>query len=1222
MSSGLSRAHIPKRAKRTGLRIAAALRRWLQPENFPLIILWYDLPFPSSSVGFSMTRNRALDLFQAQLRAECSGAHVGSHLPAIQPGSILCMEAKMIAQKRHQTLFQMWQSKQRRICALAGLALLCQIALVPLRAQSTNGVIDGTIEDATQATLAGASVTATNVATSVHYKATSNQLGYYTIPFVPPGQYTIEATLRGFRTLERTGVVVQVNETAHLNLVLQAGSVAETVTVTGAAPVIDTEQSSVADVVSHRAVVGLPLNGRNVYSLEELMPGAAPDNVGLFRFNGVRARSNEILVDGVSQIPPETRSAPISPPPIDAIDEFRIATSGYTAEFGSAAGGIINVATKAGTNSVHGDAWEFLRNDVLNTANYFTPAGQKKPILRQNQFGGTIGGPVWLPRIYNGHDKTFFFADYEGVRIRSQKVFDVTVPTTAERGGDLSAFLGPQAGTDGSGNPIYKGEIFDPSSTQTVNGVSVRTPFAGNIIPPDRIDPVAKALLAYYPSPSNQALSNNLQNATSTGSNTDRYDIRVDENISSRNRVFGRWSNYTSNPLQSVPFRGAAGDFDSDTGYQRSLSTSFITTISSSLFNEARGLFLQAKTNNIPYLHNENIAQTLGIGNITNQAGLPEIDTSSIQQLGNSASGSWLVDNQRMFDVIDNLTYLHGKNNMKAGIEIRFYRLKNFQPSFDNGYFAFRSSQTAEPGTLSTTTGNAFASFLLGEAYETQYTETDPGQIASEEYYGGFFQDDRKETNRLTLNLGLRYEVNSRITPKHGYSSTFDIATGKVLAGAARPIPSLDLANIAPRVGLAYDVFGNSSMLIRSGFGIFYSPITGMGGNPLNGLPKFPYAFTSTVVSPDTITPVSTLSAGPVLLPTYPIDSPQLGYGAAVQIQSKNTAPYVYQWNLGIEHTIGRYTAVDVSYVGSASHKFDIGRLNYENIDQVPYSVAKQAAIDQNTINPNTQSLLPWPNFQQVQYLNPRWGNSFYNSLQLQVQQHMHGGFTYMIAYTFAKYIDNGSESYNSLGGDWAQDVYNLRLERADSTAEIPQHFAASYNWDLPFGSGRAFPVHGLLDSIVGGWQINGIVIAQDGQPVDVEQSTITSSTYSLLQRPNLNGNPILHSSRSVAKWFNTSAFSAAAPQSIGTSPRNPLRSPGLTDADMALVKSWHVHDASSATAVDFRLEGFNITNTPPLVLATRTTYNPSLTLAQQSFGQITTANAGRVLQVALKVHF
>jgi hypothetical protein len=1087
-----------------------------------------------------------------------------------------------------------------------------------LEAQSTNGQIGGVVQDSTNSAIPSASVQATNTATNVVYKSTSDSSGNYTILFVPPGTYIVETRAQGFATLKRLGIVVAVNQNLRIDLTLQAGGVDQVVSVTSAAPVIDTQSGSVATVVDNKKVTQLPLNGRNVYSLDALVPGAAPDNTGRIRFNGIRARSNEVLVDGVTQVPPETRSDPVSPPPIDSIDEFRVATSGYSAEFGSAAGGLINVATKAGTNSLHGTLWEFLRNDVLNTANYFSPAGQKKPILRQNQFGAAAGGPVRIPHLYNGHDKTFFFADYEGLRVRNQTVFNVTVPTQAMRNGDFSAFLGAQIGTDAAGNPVYQGQIYDPNSTHVVNGQQVRNPYKNNQIPTG-ISQISKNLLAYYASPTNSALASNLQDATSTGSNTNRYDIRVDENISARNRVFGRWSDYRSSPLTSVPFRGAAGDFDQNIGEQRSLSTSFITTISANLFNEARGLFLQSKTNNVPYLGTKNIAAAVGIPGITNSAGLPAIDISSIQQIGSSASGTFLNDNQRVFAIIDNLTYLRGAHNFKVGTEIRFYRLKIFQPTYYNGYFAFRSAETSAPGSLSSRTGNAFASFLLGTADISEYTEVDPGQLVNGEYYSGFIQDDWKATPRLTLNLGFRYEVNSRLADKRGLSSTFDTATERVLAGPARPIPPLDLSNAGPRLGLAYDILGNQSTLLRSGFGMFYSPITGAGGNPLNGVPKFPYEFTSIATSPDGITPVTTLAAGPVIVPQYSPTDPKLGFGANVQIQSPNTAPYVYQWNLGVEQAFGNTLVADISYVGSAGHKYDIGRLNYENINQVPYSVAKQAAISQGTINPVTANLRPYPNFNYVEPINPRWGNSIYHALQLKLEQHMRGGVSYLLSYTWAKYIDNGSEAYNSLGGSWAQDIYNLRAERTDSTAEIPQRFVASWVWDLPYGRDRHFHMDGLMDALIGEWEISGLATAQDGQPVDVEQATITSNTYSLLQRPNLSGNPVLHSGRSVARFFNTSLFGPAAPQSVGTSPRNPVRSPGLIDADMAVSKRWHVYEEDN---LEFRMEAFNLSNTPPLILQTRTTYNPNLALSQQSFGQITSAGSGRVFQAALKFHF
>ncbi len=1086
-------------------------------------------------------------------------------------------------------------------------------------AQSTNGQITGVVTDASGAALPNATLQAINTQTNVTYKATANTSGVYTVPFVPPGDYVIQVSSPGFSSLKRSGIVVQVGQTLELNLQLQTGSVDQTITVDAAPPAIDTQSSAVATVIDNQKVTQLPLNGRNVYSLQGLVPGAAPDNSGRIRFNGIRSRGNEVLVDGVSQVPPETRGDPVSPPPIDSIEEFRIATSSFTAEFGSAAGGLINIATKTGTNSLHGTVWEFLRNDVLNTRNYFAPVGQKKPVLRQNQFGFVLGGPVYLPKLYDGRNRTFFFVDYEGSRIRSQTVFNVTVPTLAMRSGDFSAFLGNQIGVDALGQPIRQGQLYDPATTQTVGGVRVRTPFANNRIPTDRFSPVAAKLLAYYPNPTNGAASQNLSTATSSGADTNRYDIRIDENINTRNRLFGRYSNYNSAPLVSVPFRSAQGDFDVSLAKQRSLSLSFITTLSSNTFNELRGQFLQVKQDAVPYLSQQNVAGSLGIAGVTNQAGLPTMDISGIQQLGPSASGTYLQDNQRMFAILDNFTFLKGKHSLKAGFESRFYRLKNFQPSYFNGYFAFRSAETSAPGSLSSSTGNAFGSFLLGQADSTQYTQVDPGQLVNGEYYAGFLQDDWRATSRLTLNLGIRYEVNTRLADKRGFSSTFDLASQRVLAGAQRPVPPLALSNFAPRVGLAFDAFNNGNTLLRSGFGIFYSPITGTGGNPLNGVPKFPYEFTSVANSPDGISPVTTLSAGPVIAQQFAITDPKLGFGANVQVQSPNTAPYAYQWNLGVAQALSRGMTLDVSYVASVAHKFDLGRLNYINLNQVPYGVARQTAIAQNTSNPVTAPLRPYPNFNNVYAINPRWGNSSYNSLQAKLEQRARFGFNYLLSYTWAKYIDNGSEAYGFLGGSWPEDIYNLRRERTDSTASVPHRFVAAVVWDLPFGEGRAVRLHGVSNVLGGGWQISHVLTAQNGQPVEVEQATNTSNTYSLLQRPNLNGDPILRSGRTVRRFFNTSAFSAAAPQSPGTSPRNPIRSPGLFNTDLAAIKNFKIYEANT---LEFRLEVFNLTNTPPLLLQTRTTYNPNLALASQSFGQITAAGNGRTLQAALKLHF
>lgn len=1109
---------------------------------------------------------------------------------------------------------------QKRIFGAILLTVGLSFEWPALEAQSTNSQINGQVTDESGAAVPGSKIIATNVGTGIDYEATSDQSGLYNIPLMPPGDYRIDVNTPHFRSVSRSGVKLDVSQTVKLDFKLQVGSNTETISVTEAAPVIDTESGSVSTVIDNRKVTQLPLNGRNIYSLNALVPGAAPDNTGRIRFNGTRVRSNEVLVDGVTQVPPETRSDPVSPPPVDSVDEFKIASSSYSAEFGSAAGGLINVATKAGTNEFHGTLWEFFRNDKLNTRNFFTPATQKKPVLRQNQFGAAGGGPVLIPRVYNGRNRSFFFADFEKTYTRSQTIYNVTVPTAAMRSGNLSQYLGRVIGTDALGNSVAQGQIYDPATTRTAGGATVRTPFAGNQIPLTRLDPIALKLLGYYPNPTNGNLAQNYQTASSSGTTLYRYDIRGDENISSNNRIFGRWSDYHSTPIAAIPFTGASGAFQQNLGLQRSLTLSWISTVSSSTFNELRGSFLQAKTNNIPYLAGQNIAGQLGIPGITNNAGLPAIDISSIQQIGNGASGGYLQDNQRVFSIIDNVSIIRGRHSITTGGEIRFYRLANFQPSYYNGYFGFRSAETSLPGSLSSSTGNAFASFLLGVADSTQYTVKDPGQMVNGETYGAYVQDDWKVTGRLTLNLGIRYDLNTRLQDKRGYSSTFDFATGKVLAGPAQYLPPLATKNFAPRFGFAYDLSGKQTTVVRGGYGIFFAPIVGGGGNPLNGVSKFPFEFTSTGTSSSGITPASTFAQGPVILPQYSLDDPKLGFGGNVAAQAPNTAPYVEQWNIGVEHTIANSLVFGAAYVGSGGHKWDTGRLNYINVNQVPYPVAQQAGVAQRTLNPNTANLRPYPNFNYVELLNPRYGNSSYNSLQLKLEQRFRGGVNFLISYTWAKYIDNGSEAYNSLGGSWPADVYNLRLERADSTAEVPHRFVASYVWDLPFGAGRHFGLHGWANAIAGGWQLSGICTIQDGQPVDVEQSTITADTYTLLQRPNILGNPNLPSdARTIGRWFDTSMFAAAVPLHVGTSPRNPIRAPGLTNFDGALHKMWGFGEKRSA---EFRFEAFNFTNTPPLILQTRTTYNPNLALTSQSFGQITSAGDGRILQLALKVHF
>jgi len=1087
------------------------------------------------------------------------------------------------------------------------------------------GGITGIVTDSQGAALPGVNVEVRNIATNVISTATTNDEGNYLVANLIPGSYELSANLPGFKRFVRTGFQVQVAQTLRIDPVMPIGDVAETVVVSGASPLLQTETGSRGEVIDNRKITQLPLNGRNVYSLTALVPGAAPDNTGRIRINGARARSNEYLVDGVTQVNPETRGDPISPPPIDSIEEFKVLTNSFSAEYGNSAGGVISVATKSGANDFQVTLWEFFRNDVLNTRNFFAPPNQRKPVLRQNQFGIAGGGPVFLPRfseggpaLYNGRNRTFFFADYEGLRVRNQSVFNLSVPTLDVRSGDFSRLLGPVIGTDSLGRQIRQGQIFDPATERTVNGVIVRDPFPNNVIPRDRFDRAALRLLEFYPLPTeSNVITQNFRRANSTGNDSNRFDARLDHVITANNKIFGRYSYSQGDSLPNAAFRGATGDFEANATTNESITGALTSTLTSTKLNEVRLSYLSRVVDRPPYLADTNVAQQVGIANITTASGLPNIDISDVATLGSNFSGGFIIGEQQVYSLIDNFSLIIGRHSIKFGGEARFYRLSNFQPNALNGRFLFRAAQTAMPGTLQARTGNAFASFLLGSVNQTQYTQQDPGQEISSETFAGFVQDDFKLSRRLTLNLGLRYDLNTRISDTRDFDSTLDLASGRVLAGSAKPDVSLDTNNFAPRFGFALDLVGNQTTVLRGGYGIFFQPIIGGGGNPLGGLPKFPFEFTSNATAIG-VQPVTILSQGPVRQQEFDPTDPRLGFGATVQIQAPNLAPYVQQWNIGLERSLGGNLLIGAAYIGSAGKKLDSGRNGYLNINQVPIEVVQQAARQQNTTTPNTAALRPYPNFNEIQPLLPRYGDSIYHSLQLKAERRFSNDLSFLASYTWSKSIDNASEVFGFTGGSWPQDVYNLRGERAVSTADVPHRLVASYVYELPLGANRLLPLSGLLNTLVGGWQINGITTLASGRPVDVEQSVNTTRTFSLLQRPNITGNPNLpRSQRTLERYFDTSVFSAAAPLNFGTSPRNPFRGPGLVNFDVALIKAFAF---SERRGIEFRAEAFNVTNTPPFQLDTRTTFNPGLPLNQQNFGRITSAGPGRQIQFALKL--
>jgi len=1079
------------------------------------------------------------------------------------------------------------------------------------------GNITGIVNDSSGLVMGGVAVEAKNASTGVVTRTATNAAGLYSIGNLIPGSYQLTAEMAGFKRYLRSGLTVQVGETSRVDIAMQVGAVTESVDVVGAAPLVETESGALGEVIDNRKITQLPLIGRNVYSLINLVPGATVDNSGRTRVNGSRARSNEFLIDGVTQVIPETRSGQAAAPPPDSIEEFKVLTNAYSAEYGNGSGGLVNAATRSGTNEYRVTLWEFLRNDKLNTRNFFAPANSARPILRQNQFGLAGGGPISIPKLYDGRNRSFFFADYEGLRVRSQRVFNVTVPTAAMRAGNFSQFLGTSAGTDALGRNVLQGQVYDPATQRTVNGVVVRDPYPGNLIPQSQWDPVAVKLLDFWPSALSSGLTQNFQTATATGDDSNRFDVRGDHVLTQSNRVFARYSRSKVSGLPSVAFRGASGDTQQNTTEQ-TLTGAWTATLSPTKLNEFRFAYLDWDRFRDIYLGDTNVAQQVGIPGITTNSGVPFMDISDVNAIGNGFSGGFIKGRNKVISLIDHFSVVQGRHTIKFGGEARIYRLQNFQPASLNGSFAFRSAQTSLPGALQARTGQAFASFLLGLANQTQYTQKDPGQIVNNVTYGLFFQDDWKITRRLTLNLGVRYELNTALSDARGFHSTFDLDRQRVLAGASKPGQIVDRNNFGPRFGFAYDLTGDQRTVIRGGYGVFHQPIQGGGGNPLSGIVKFPFEFTSNAISPNGLDAVTRLRQGPILQQEFAIDDPRLGFGGNVQLEGPNLAPYVQQWNLGVERSLAKDIVFGAAYVASVGKKLESGRNGYLNLNQVPIALAQQAGRDQNRLNPDTRALRPYPNFNEVQPLLPRFGDSNFHSMQLKAEQRLRGGLNYLVAYTWSKSIDNNAEIFNFTGGSWPQDAYNLRAERAVSTADVPHRLVGSYVWDLPFGKGLRFPLSGFWNAVAGGWQVNGVTTLSSGRPVDVEQSTNTTATFSLMQRPNISGSPALsRDERTLDRFWDTSKFSAAQALNFGTSPRNPIRGPGLVNFDVAVIKQWTFQERRG---VEFRAEMFNFTNTPSFILDTRTTYNPNLPLDRQTFGRITAARDGRIIQIALKL--
>jgi carboxypeptidase family protein len=1086
---------------------------------------------------------------------------------------------------------------------IVGLCLL--LCRLPAAAQTTAGSIVGTVTDTTGSIVPNAAVTVTNEGTGITFSATTDTAGNYVVTPIPVGRYTVTVETKGFKKAVRAGIIVNVQDRIGVNVVLEIGEISQTVEVQAAAPALQTESSYLGQVVDSQRIVDLPLNGRYFTRLAVLTagtlptaPGARDERTGGFSSNGVRPYQNNYMLDGVdnnslSQDLTNESSFVYGPSP-DAIEEFKVQTNSMSAEFGRSGGAVMNVTIKAGTNGFHGSAFEFLRNEKLDAKNYFDPPDQPTPPYKQNQFGGAVGGPI----IKN---KTFFFADYQGTRIRQSLTFLSAVAPLAWRNGDFSGFQ----------------PILDPDSP-------THQPFPNNQIPKARWDPAAANLIALMPGPnvpgdvSPRGVGNNYLINPVEPNTTDQGDIRIDHKISNSDSIFGRFSmsNQTLTPPARIPPPLAAAQFSSGdwTNNTRQVVLSETHIFSPRIVNEFRAGYTRLRTERLQFNSNENLSEKIGIPGIPftgGNGGLPRFSVSGLQNFG-SATFQPTREFENVFTFVDTLSVISGRHTLKFGAEVRpQVNFSILQPPVPRGRFYFTGDFTRDPDDRSNT-GLGFADFLLGRVNRTLVgsfindTFQQPGYI----FYA---QDDIKLTRKLTLNLGVRYEFISMPKERRDAQASYNLTTGAldIANGRQDPLPPnffpevpvnrnaprqlvpQDRNNFAPRIGFAYQLTPRT--VIRSGFGIFYSSyesgplsIPNPGNNPPfyeeSNFNPVSFGVPNPIVNQLSKGLPANIFAEPAAVPLFSLDP-----------NFRN--PYVQHWNFSVQRDLGFNTVWEISYAGSSGKKL----YEFRNANQP--TPTPDATIDYDSRRPYPflgNDLTYWCSC----------NSSTYHGLQTKVEKRFSNGLSFLGAYTWGKSIDEQSQA--SLGFDNSTSVrneHNYHVEKSRSDYDIAHRFVVSYTYNLPFGRDRQGAAKLLLD----GWQLIGIHAFNTGTPYTIHASSDFSNADGDSRPDRIPGvSDVPSGGRIREQWFNPAAFTNPGDGQWGNVGRNVLTGPGLVSVDFSLFKTFPI---TERWKLQFRSEFFNLINHPNFRGLDTTFDSPSA-------GELSAAGAARQIQFALKLLF
>jgi hypothetical protein len=1142
---------------------------------------------------------------------------------------------------------------------------LALVAVAPhLSAQTVAGQISGLVTDPSGAAISGAKVVITDVERNVTFRSESNESGFYLVTPLPPGRYKLRAEKSGFRAHVIESIPIATQQKAGINIELQVGAVTESVTVSGGAQQVETTTATLSGVVENKRIIDLPLNGRNVFSLAWATAGVFPQrpaagsanegfhSIGIFTVNGGRDSSNAILMDGVPvtmNSNTANMNANSAVPSVEGVEEFRIQTNSYSAEYGRSGGGVLTIATKSGTNTLHGSLFEFVRNSSMDANNWFANAsGARLAKFQRNEFGASSGGPLVIPKVYDGRNKTFWFAVYEGRRQRSASTRFFTLPTDAQLAGDFS-------NTRTAAGQLRN--IYDPFSTTpdpARPGQFLRTVFPGNRIPANRIDPVAANVLKFYgPRPNLPGQANTGQNnfffQGKAPTDVNRATNKVDHNFNSNQRIFFRYTIFQNENSQPELWAGPGcpdGGCYSNYERQQNAALDYSWTLNPTTLLSLRYGFARSILDRGSW-HKGFRPSSLGLpAAVETGADLlvfPEFSVEEMTMPGLLHHWNFRSANQS-HTFVGTLSKVLGSHSLKAGTEDRLNLINHMQAPWSlNFTFNRGMTQGPDPRVVSATGGFGFASFLLGTGAGGSEVHGIRPALESKSY-GFYLQDDWKVNRKLTLNLGLRWDFETGLTERYDRYAVFDPSAQSPLSqrtglnlfggwtfanvgGRGRTLKDIEWGKIAPRIGLAYQL--RPGTVIRAGGGIFYTMAT-YGANNYGTAPF--RASTPWVPTIDGVTPTDLLRnpfPNGVLQPEGSANGllAALGQGVGSPIPSTMTTPYNSQWNFSIGQDITNSMTLELAYAGNKGTNLPLSwqvdqladnliRPDAGLLDTVPnpfFGIIPVGTMSTRTVQ-RGQLLTPYPHIPGVSFAGTSWGNSNFHSLQATFRKRFSQNGTVVVAYTWSKLIaDGGDNAWDSAGFR----NFNCRAcERSVSPYHYPHRLVATSTYELPFGKGKQFGSswNGFMNAVFGQWQVNGILTLSSGQPLQMLTSGNTSFSFGGGQRPDSTGQDARLDAPTLDRWFDTNAFRLPAQYTFGNMGRmHPnLRSDFVETLDLSVFKRFNVFQ--ERVALELRGESFNALNHPVFGV-------PNTTVGNAQFGRVTsTANAPRQTQFALKL--